>query len=200
MAKKYYAVRKGRAPGIYESWETCKKEVMGFAGAEYKGFMTMEEAKDFLKGLSAGIQEKKSSCAVQAYCDGSFDVKTKRFSYGVVMIKDGQELTFSKAFSDPELSAMRNVAGEIKGAEFVMEYCVAHGIPSVEIFYDYEGIEKWCTGAWKTNKTGTVQYRAFYDSLQGRLNVRFTKVKGHSGDHYNDMADGLAKDALGISH
>ena len=47
MAKKYYAVRKGFKPGIYTTWEECKKNVDGFSGAEYKGFMTREEAVSF---------------------------------------------------------------------------------------------------------------------------------------------------------
>ena len=38
MKNKYYVVWKGRIPGIYSSWEACKKEVDGFAGALYKGF------------------------------------------------------------------------------------------------------------------------------------------------------------------
>ena len=41
-------------------------------------------------------------------------------------------------------------------------------------------------------------YKAFYDSVSGKLNVHFHKVKGHSGDRYNDEADALAKAQLGI--
>ena len=64
--------------------------------------------------------------------------------------------------------------------------------------YDYEGIAKWCTGEWKTKKEGTAAYKRFYDGIKDRLQVRFVKVKGHSNDEYNDMADMLAKSALGI--
>lgn len=35
---KYYVVWKGRTPGVYDSWDACKKEVDGFQGALYKGF------------------------------------------------------------------------------------------------------------------------------------------------------------------
>ena len=31
------------------------------------------------------------------------------------------------------------------------------------------------------------------------MQIRFVKVKGHSGDTYNDMADRLAKEALGMA-
>ena len=35
---KYYAVKKGRNPGIYTSWDLCLKEVKGYKGAIYKSF------------------------------------------------------------------------------------------------------------------------------------------------------------------
>lgn len=49
--QKYYVVWNGRAPGIYYSWEECARQVVGFKGARYKAFDTIEEALDaFLKG------------------------------------------------------------------------------------------------------------------------------------------------------
>ena len=51
---------------------------------------------------------------------------------------------------------------------------------------------------WKTNKSGTISYKQFYDEIKKSVKVSFNKVKGHSGDKYNDVADRLAKDALGI--
>ena len=41
-------------------------------------------------------------------------------------------------------------------------------------------------------------YKACYDSIKDRLEIHFVKVKGHSGDMYNEMADQLAKKALGL--
>ena len=35
-AKKFYAVKIGRVPGVYTSWELCKKNIIGFKGAVYK--------------------------------------------------------------------------------------------------------------------------------------------------------------------
>lgn len=34
--KKYYVVKRGRNPGVYYTWDDCKKEVQGFNGAVYK--------------------------------------------------------------------------------------------------------------------------------------------------------------------
>ena len=135
---------------------------------------------------------------ITAYVDGSYNVATGEYSYGAVIFSGDEKLSFSDKFDDPELAAMRNVAGELEGAMKAMRFAVSAGAKELDIYYDYEGIEKWCTGAWKTNKDGTKAYKAFYESLSGKLKVNFHKVKGHSGDTYNDEADKLAKAALGI--
>lgn len=48
MAEKFYAVKRGRKPGIYLTWEDCKAMVHGFPGAIYKSFKTKKEAEEFL--------------------------------------------------------------------------------------------------------------------------------------------------------
>ncbi len=48
--KKVYAVRKGKAEGIFETWEECKASVDGYPGAEYKSFSTREDALAYLDG------------------------------------------------------------------------------------------------------------------------------------------------------
>lgn len=45
---KFYAVRKGRVPGIYHTWESCKLQVDGYSGAEYKSFPTHSQAQAFI--------------------------------------------------------------------------------------------------------------------------------------------------------
>ena len=44
---KYYAVKVGKIPGIYLSWDECKENVNGFPGAIYKSFKTIEEAEAY---------------------------------------------------------------------------------------------------------------------------------------------------------
>lgn len=48
MAKKkakFYVVWEGKEPGIYNTWEECKKQVDGFEGAKYKSFPTVAAAQ-----------------------------------------------------------------------------------------------------------------------------------------------------------
>ena len=225
MAKKFYAVRKGRKTGIFTTWDECRAQVHGFPCAEYKSFPTMEGAKGFMelgmegenllpfdenpKHLSNNTNSSIASNQITqsisnepelvAYVDGSYDQSTKRFSYGMVILENGEEKTFNKSFSDPSLAGMRNVAGEIMGARAAMEYAIANNKKRLVIYHDYEGIARWCTGQWQAKKSGTQQYRQHYQqALQQGLIIHFHKVKGHSGDTYNELADKLAKGALGI--
>ena len=204
MATKFYAVRQGRATGIFESWAECQKQVTGFPGAVFKSFTTIEEAEAFAKGAAPAIKESGTELlqvepgALVAYVDGSYNVENNQFSYGMVLLDGEQELKFQQFFIDEELASMRNVAGEIKGAEAAMRYAVEQGFHKLYIYHDYEGIAKWCQGAWKTNKEGTKAYKAYFDSIRDKLQVVFVKVAAHTGDKYNEIADKLAKEALGI--
>lgn len=204
MAKKYYAVQNGRRNGVFLTWAECQKQVSGFPGAVFKSFPTQEEADAFVKGAAFIVKASGTEIlqtepdALVAYVDGSYHAADGRFSYGMVLLKNGEPLTFCKDFTDEELAGMRNVAGEIKGAEAAMRYAVEQGYTKLYIYHDYEGIAKWCQGAWKTNKEGTKAYKAYYDSIQDRLQVVFVKVAAHTGDTYNEMADKLAKEALGL--
>lgn len=211
--KKFYAVKQGRKTGMFLTWDDCKKQVMGYPGAIYKSFGTEAEAKEYLgiSGTAAGNFSEgnmsasdgrqsvnPASDAVEIYVDGSYHAATKEFSYGMVVLIDGREEKFSQKMTDPELSQMRNVAGEIKGSEAAMQYALDHEIPSIIIYHDYQGIASWCNGDWKANKAGTIAYRDFYQKAKQKVNIEFRKVKGHSNDKYNDMVDELAKEALGI--
>ena len=49
MSKKknnFFVVWDGHEPGIYKSWEECKKQTHGFGEAKFKSFATMEEARE----------------------------------------------------------------------------------------------------------------------------------------------------------
>lgn len=204
MAKKIYAVRRGKQTGLFDTWAECQKQVAGYSGAEYKSFTRMEDARAFLQG--EGGQEpgqdyraylQESGTAV-AYVDGSYENTSGDFSCGVVFLYEGQEEHFSERYSDRELAAMRNVAGELKGSETAMRYALERGVKKLVIYHDYEGIAKWCNGAWKANKEGTKFYQSYYEEVKNQIQIIFVKVKGHSGDQYNDLADKLAKKALGL--
>lgn len=196
MAEKYYAVKTGLKTGIFNSWEECRANVHGYSGAVYKSFKTREEALAFLE--QSGEAGLDAPDCVKIYVDGSYNALTEEFSYGMVVLSGDREEKYSGKFNDRELAAMHNVAGEIKGAEAAMQYALDRHLAKIEIYHDYEGIARWCLGEWKTNREGTRAYKDFYDRASKAVKISFVKVAGHSNDKYNDMADELAKEALGL--
>lgn len=195
MNNKIYAVKKGRRIGLFYTWDECKLQIDGFSGAEYKSFTKIKDANEYLGKINT-INAISENDIVSVYVDGSYDEISRMFSYGIVFIINNEQIVFSKALSNKDLAGMRNVAGEIKGSENAMRYCIENNIKKLNLYYDYEGIEKWCTEEWKATKKGTQQYRDYYNQIKNRLNINFIKVKAHSGNKYNELADNLAKEAL----
>ena len=202
MAKKVYAVRKGRTTGLFMSWDDCKAQVDGFAGAEYKSFADPAEAMAYL-GLTGGAEgtADKLPEGVRAYVDGSYDSTSGRFSCGVVIVEtdaagNSGTTEINAVFDDAESAQQRNVAGEIMGSKLAIDHCMANGIRSVEIYHDYEGIGAWADRRWKANNPLTQGYRDYVAEARKTIDITFVKVKAHAGNKYNELADRLAKKAL----
>ncbi|WP_300627248.1 ribonuclease H family protein [uncultured Thomasclavelia sp.] len=193
---KYYAVKKGHKRGIYTSWDECKKQVEKFSGAIYKSFTSLEDAKNFIK-----LEEEKIvDYGLIAYVDGSYNIKTKEYGYGCILIEGQKVIKELSGKGDKEaLVSMRNVAGEILGSLAAMKFALENGYPGVCIYYDYEGIEKWANGLWRANKIGTQNYQKLVNEYRKKINISFIKVLAHSGDFFNERADKLAKKAVGIN-
>jgi ribonuclease HI len=69
MAKnKFFVVWQGKTPGIYDSWEACKKQVDGFTGAKYKGFPTLDLAKSALNDDPRKYMEKGLNAPKKVVC------------------------------------------------------------------------------------------------------------------------------------
>jgi len=196
MIKKYYAVRAGRKPGIYRTWEETKEQVHGYQGAIYRSFKTLEEAKKF---INPEVTSDKATAndTVIAYVDGSFEKKTERYSFGAVLIQNNEIIqTLSRVGNTPKYQSSRQIAGEVFGALHAIHWAIKHQYKKIIVHYDYLGIEKWALGEWKANKDVSKDYVATYRKLAPKIDIQFVKVKAHSGVEYNELADQVAKDAF----
>ena len=191
--KKYYAIKTDDFNTIVESWDEAKEIIQGLKAPKYKSFQTIEEAKAFISGEEL---KNKDNYPYMAYTDGSFDSDTNKYSFGCVLLMNGNEYHFKKGYAPDEYSPLRNVAGEIKGAGFIINYAINHNIPELHLYYDYNGIEKWYVGEWKAKSAIAIKYQEFAKEAKSKIKVVFHKVKSHANDYYNEMVDKLAKEAL----
>ena len=105
MASKYYAVKIGKTPGIYLTWDDCKKMVDGYPGAVYKSFKTITEAEAFLNTDSR--EEGSLENGTYAFVDGSFREDTKEYGYGGFLIHEGNKYILQGKGNDPQMAQCR---------------------------------------------------------------------------------------------
>jgi viroplasmin and RNaseH domain-containing protein len=124
------------------------------------------------------------------YVDGSY--VNGATGYGLVILRDGGvvEELFGQV-ADTAAGGTHQVAGELMAVEEALRWCQKNAVKKVSIFYDYLGIEKWATGAWKTNQPLTQSYAKFVRA--SGIEIRWHKVASHTGNRWNDHADKLAK-------
>ena len=91
---------------------------------------------------------------------------------------------------------MNNVSGEIEASLFAVNKALEYGCSSIEIFYDYTGIEYWATGVWRAKKKETMAYRDQMNFFKGMIDIQFHHVEAHTGDRWNEKADDLAINAV----
>lgn len=207
--KRYYSVRKGKSVGIYTNWERCKEVTQGYPGAEFKGFATRKEAEDYL-----GYPEIERICdtveflpeeisssnpfELIAYVDGSYskEISKDKYGAGIVLIHSNNKQEHI-SLTGTEGIELNNVAGELTAAMYAMKKAKDNGYEKLTIYYDYAGIANWCNKVWRAKNKYSKMYVEFYENnIKPYLKVEFVKVKSHSKNTYNDMADYLAKQAL----
>ena len=198
---KYYAVKVGKSTGVFDNWPDCQEAVKGFSGAVYKSFSTFEEAEAFMDGLDIYYEMVKTDVDqgfAVAFCDGSYDEKSGRYSYGVLVIdKDLNEHEICGSAKNIKYVSSRNIIGEVLGAINAMDWALSNGYQNLKIYHDYEGLNKWLSGEWAAKSDVAKMFVSVYNAKYADLvNTTFEKVKGHSNNKYNDKADELAKSAL----
>ena len=203
MVKNFYAVKNGTKRGIFRTWEECKASVDGYPNAVFKGFATLAEAEEYM-GIAAEKtipfkpgEELPLEGELLAYVDGSHRESANKYSFGCVFIlPDGHIYTEFGNGDNPQSLSQRNVTGEMLGAMYAVKTAMLNGFRAIEIRYDYEGIENWVTGEWRSKTELTQKYAQSMREWSHDISITFTKVAAHTDVRYNELADSLAKKGL----
>lgn len=195
MRPKIYAVRRGRRPGLYHSWGECREQVQGFPGAVFKSFYDPDEADYFLQEPGPQVINEAIPAA---YIDGSYNMREGLYGYGGFIETGNDRQIIQGTGSNPLYLPGRNVAGELLGTLAIIERCIELGIKEVNLVFDYAGIELWAMGDWRCRSDLSRDYQRKITELMDRIKIHFVKVKGHTGQEGNELADILSKDAVGV--
>lgn len=215
--KNYYAVAKGRKPGIYQNWEGpdgARAQVMSFTGAVYKGHYTRAEAEEWItqnkEGYAAVPKEKKTvhsravpdaeaddSGKVIVYTDGGCSGNPGPGGYGAVILKDGKREELSGGFRRTTnnrmellacIAALEHLEGDFPVRLYSDSSYVVNGITK-------GWAKKWQKNGWFRNgseKAENVDLWARLLDLCDKMDVAFVWVKGHAGTAENECCDRLA--------
>jgi len=209
--KKFYAVAKGRRPGIYDNWPEAKNQIDGFTGAVYKGFTSRGEAEEWMKNpvlkrapfsaVPSGNKGGKCEPArgeITVYTDGGSSGNPGPGGYGAVIIQDGESRELSGGFRLTTNNRM-----ELMGVIMALRTLEKTDLPITlytDSSYVVNGItkgwaEKWRKNNWiKSDKKPAINPDLWGELLDliKPLNIKFMWVKGHAGNIYNERCDELA--------
>ena len=201
MAKtKYYAVKTGKKPGIYLTWNETKEQILGFPNAKYKSFKTKEEALNYLNNNTSNkrvdsIEKQVNNLLNEGktviFTDGSYEKEKNIGSWAFIILrKNKRSLKASGLVTNDEFLESHNIAGEVYAVINAVKYSSQKGFDDLVIFHDYEGLANWYDGSWDTKKSISMEYVKALKKFN--LRIEFVWVKGHSNIYYNELVDKLA--------
>lgn len=176
MAKqKFYVVWEGNKPGVYSSWEECKRQVDGVAGAKYKSFESLLEAETAFKSNYWKFVQKtagppkttakpprsaiiRESVAVDAACSGN----PGDMEYQGVWVPDG-----SRLFHVGPLEDGTNNIGEFLALVHALAMLKQQGKPSLPIYSDSKIAQGWIKkGKCNTKLDATKRNAKIFELIQ----------------------------------
>lgn len=139
--------------------------------------------------------EKKKN--IYIYTDGACSGNPGPGGYAALIINGDREMKVTGYNPNTTNNRMEMMA-VIEGLNKVKEGSYVKVISDSN--YVIKGLQEWLSEwkkrGWKTAGKKTVKNQDLWkrlDSLVTKYNIEFIKVKGHSGDEYNERVDSLAK-------
>ena len=211
MAKKFYAVKRGRKTGLFTVWAECAAQVKGFQGAVYKGFMTEEEARAWLGGVDARAEQPRAAAEMAAPSapDADYIIHTD----GSCLRNPGGAGGWAAVIETAATGAVEEKSGGAPETtnnrmELTAALMALSAVPEgarVALYTDSQYLKNaftkfwlpaWKKRGWKKadgepvlNQDLWVQLDAAFAARQ----VQFHWVKGHAGNPRNERCDVLAR-------
>lgn len=199
----------------YTKWGDMKDFVVGISIKKdkvapiYKKCYTEEEVESFFKEHDEVENTRNKSHldfpkgTYHLYVDGSFAKDQEKYSSGLVLLKDDEVvLEYKKASDDNRYKEYYQIPGELKATMLGLSHAVkTYDIKHIVIYHDYMGVKTHATGDWDRDTQLSVDYYNWFQAFKEKYNhikIEFIKVDAHKGNKYNERADVLAKEALGI--
>ncbi len=216
-SKKFYAVVRGRIPGIYTEWfgpTGAQAQVIGFEKARYKGFATRAEAEAFMKdqGGEAPVpmggksrpsrtrppQPSDDTPRIEVYTDGGALGNPGPGGWGAVILNADPPTELSGGYRRTTNNRM-----ELTAAIMALRHLPAKTAVRLHTDSRYlvDGITKGWARRWRANGwMRTAREPAVNADLWGALldlcelhDVVFTWVPGHAGVRFNERCDQLVR-------
>ena len=132
------------------------------------------------------------------FTDGSYSPKYPiRIGAGIVVVENDEIIEEFMLYRDSEeMALMRQICGELIASMESVRIAIQRGYDKIQIFYDYEGIEKWYDSSWKCKNQYTKAYKEYMHKMNKYIDIEFVKCDAHTGDYYNELADYFAKNSL----
>lgn len=186
-ASKFYAIKLPERSLVVTSWAECERLVHGVKGTLFKSFATRELAEAWVSSV-----DEVNPPGLRVYVDGSFMGGCAYAGWGWIAVDNNQELASGYGLSQ-EPAESRNIDGELIASYRAMKWLAEQGREGV-ICHDYEGVARWAKGEWAAKSRVAQRYIAAIQPIKRW--AKFEKVTAHSGDHWNEKVDGLAKKAI----
>lgn len=208
---KFYAVKKGRKTGIFTTWAECQKQVSGFPKAEFKSFISKQEADNWLKEIKSSNENRRKSYSVIVYTDGGSrnhgnkkgeHVKKNdkaawayliKYQGSIISDTDGE---YGSTNNRMEIMALKKALLDLKQRELQNEKILV----VLDSKYVLDAITKrwlqsWEKNGWKTSAGTGVKNKELWIEISGLLpefpNLDYQWTKGHANDEGNNLVDEL---------
>lgn len=131
---------------------------------------------------------------IQVFTDGAFATSKTVMGYAFVVLKDEEKIY---SWSNGQ-NGGTNIRAEILACYYAIKWCKDNNISEFEILTDSMQLIGTYTKNWKRNKNNDL-WDAMDKLIKG-LSITWTKVKGHTGNKYNELCDCLAVTASNVEY